>query len=41
MPNFSPLLYTTTQERCFLNELDLTTSEYESIDSARSLFALL
>ncbi|MBS4634982.1 MULTISPECIES: CBASS cGAMP synthase [Aeromonas] len=37
MPNFSSLLYTTTQERCFLNELDLTTSEYESIDSARKL----
>lgn len=35
MPNFSPLLFTTTGEACFLNELDLTPDELSHIDGAR------
>lgn len=37
MPNFSPLLHTSTQERCFLDALELTDKEYETVDSARKL----
>lgn len=35
MPNFSPLLFTTTGESCFLEKLDLTPEELGAIDSAR------
>lgn len=35
MPNFSPLLFTTTEEDCFLRELDLKPHELASIDGAR------
>lgn len=37
MLNFSSLLYTTTQENCLLNELELTATELERVDSARRL----
>lgn len=35
MPNFSPLLFTTTGEDCFLEELNLTPNELTEIDDAR------
>lgn len=35
MPNFSPLLFTTTGEASFLDELDLTPDELACIDGAR------
>lgn len=35
MPNFSPLLFTTTGEDCFLDELNLTPDELTEIDGAR------
>ncbi len=35
MPNFSPLLFTTTGEACFLDQLDLAPDELSRIDSAR------
>ncbi|WP_017901510.1 CBASS cGAMP synthase [Pseudomonas asplenii] len=35
MPNFSPLLYTTTGEACFLDELNLKAHELAEIDGAR------
>ncbi|MGA4475705.1 CBASS cGAMP synthase [Ectopseudomonas chengduensis] len=35
MPNFSPLLFTTTGETCFLDELNLTPDELAYIDGAR------
>ncbi|KII31763.1 CBASS cGAMP synthase [Pseudomonas fluorescens] len=35
MPNFSPLLYTTTGDTCFLDELDLTPEQLAEIDGAR------
>ncbi|KWU48662.1 CBASS cGAMP synthase [Pseudomonas palleroniana] len=35
MPNFSPLLFTTTGEACFLDELDLKPEELAQIDGAR------
>ncbi|WP_010212558.1 CBASS cGAMP synthase [Pseudomonas sp. R81] len=35
MPNFSPLLFTTTGEVCFLDELDLKPEELAQIDGAR------
>jgi hypothetical protein len=35
MPNFSPLLYTTTGEACFLEKLDLAPDELARIDGAR------
>lgn len=35
MPNFSPLLYTTTGEACFLDELNLEAHELDEIDGAR------
>ncbi|MGN7937300.1 CBASS cGAMP synthase [Pseudomonas sp. 22447] len=35
MPNFSPLLFTTTGEACFLDELNLTPEELAQIDGAR------
>ncbi|MGJ7515155.1 CBASS cGAMP synthase [Pseudomonas baetica] len=35
MPNFSPLLFTTTGEACFLDELDLEPDELAAIDGAR------
>lgn len=31
MPNFSPLLFTTTGEACFLNELDLAPEELSTL----------
>ncbi|ERL03072.1 hypothetical protein O999_04940 [Pseudomonas putida LF54] len=35
MPNFSPLLYTTTGDACFLDQLDLTPEQLGEIDGAR------
>lgn len=35
MPNFSPLLFTTTGEACFLDELNLAPEELAQIDGAR------
>lgn len=35
MPNFSPLLYTTTGDTCFLDELDLSPEQLGEIDGAR------
>ena len=35
MPNFSPLLFTTTGEACFLDGLNLTPDELADIDGAR------
>ena len=35
MPNFSPLLFTTTGEDCFLNELNLAPDALAEIDEAR------
>lgn len=35
MPNFSPLLFTTTGEACFLDELNLAPEELAAIDGAR------
>lgn len=35
MPNFSPLLFTTTGEACFLDELNLSPDELAHIDGAR------
>ncbi|NWA44908.1 hypothetical protein HX871_08050 [Pseudomonas reactans] len=35
MPNFSPLLFTTTGEACFLDELDLKPEELAQIDGVR------
>lgn len=35
MPNFSPLLFTTTGEACFLDQLDLAPEELSRIDNAR------
>ena len=35
MPNFSPLLFTTTGEACFLDELNLEPHELAKIDGAR------
>jgi len=35
MPNFSPLLYTTTGDTCFLDELDLKPEQLAEIDGAR------
>jgi hypothetical protein len=35
MPNFSPLLFTTTEEGCFLDELNLKPHELAEIDGAR------
>ncbi|SEB59025.1 hypothetical protein FIV41_26400 [Pseudomonas marginalis] len=35
MPNFSPLLFTTTGEDCFLDELNLTPDALTEIDGAR------
>ncbi|WP_112193707.1 cyclic GMP-AMP synthase DncV-like nucleotidyltransferase [Pseudomonas sp. LG1E9] len=35
MPNFSPLLFTTTGEACFLDELNLAPEELAQIDCAR------
>lgn len=35
MPNFSPLLFTTTGEACFLDELNLKPDELAHIDGAR------
>lgn len=35
MPNFSPLLFTTTGESCFLDELNLDSGELAQIDGAR------
>jgi len=35
MPNFSPLLFTTTGEGCFLDELNLKPHELAEIDGAR------
>lgn len=35
MPNFSPLLFTTTGENCFLDELNLAPDELAEIDGAR------
>ncbi|WP_447764721.1 CBASS cGAMP synthase [Pseudomonas reinekei] len=36
MPNFSPLLFTTTGEACFLDELNLAPDELAEIDGARN-----
>lgn len=35
MPNFSPLLYTTTGDACFLDKLDFTPEQLGEIDGAR------
>lgn len=35
MPNFSPLLFTTTGEDCFLNELTIAPDDLAEIDGAR------